>query len=609
MKIFKTLFCLSFALLFLLVAGGFEQSFAGGPLLVASNGKPVVWPKQEIKGGAIGSSTVNAQGQVIYRVDSGPLGPLSNADGVKLVDRIFKLYTDIPTATIEFVNGGPIKSPATNAAIDVDKTNVGMIVSSRNPTFQNPIVFDSDGSILGRGGVLGVFFFLQTARIDSSTIALTEGGVILNGGAINSIGKVPFIGVFTHEFGHFAGPLDHSQLNGGIAESSSSATLPDGYNSVQRFDVFAPFIETVYPFLFRGPNGGKLDGLGFNSSGGFITSLSFDDTLAMSALYPTPGYLPSEPGSQVGGITGKVVIRTSSGDFPVTGLNVTARRISLGKFPPDPNTDVYKGSIPTDSDGAPLRPTNRAELDSLFTAASFTSGQLLADGKYQFIGLPPGDYMISVERIDPNFLGGSSVGPRGDTEQLNLLVPESYNGANESNDPKVDTPKSFTPVTVTAGAITQNIDIVLNGFGLSPLNSATESEPNDAKKQAQRLTLDSQVTGNINASDAAKVMVDFGQNQLLPVQDLYRIDLKSPTSLFIFLDAADINSDIDVFLFSKSLKNGAISIQSPNIIDGSFGITGSEAVGTGIIPAGTYFIGVSSGQDSAKYSLKVFAQK
>lgn len=217
--------------------------------------------------------------------------------------------------------------------------------------------------------------------------------------------------------------------------------------------------------------------------------------------------------------------------------------------------------------------------------------------------------MISVERIDPNFLGGSSVGPRGDTEQLNLLVPESYNGANESNDPKVDTPKSFTPVTVTAGAITQNIDIVLNGFGLSPLNSATESEPNDAKKQAQRLTLDSQVTGNINASDAAKVMVDFGQNQLLPVQDLYRIDLKSPTSLFIFLDAADINSDIDVFLFSKSLKNGAISIQSPNIIDGSFGITGSEAVGTGIIPAGTYFIGVSSGQDSAKYSLKVFAQK
>ncbi len=609
MKIFKTLFGLSFALLFLLVAGGFQESFAGGPLFVASNGKPVVWAKQEIKGGPIGSNTVNAQGQVVYRVDSGPLGPLSNAEGVRLVDRIFKLYTDIPTATIEFVNGGPIKSPATNAPIDVDRTNVGMVVSSRNPSFQNPIVFDTDGSIIGRGGVLGVFFFLQITQTDLTTLSLTEGGVILNGGAINSIGKVPFIGVFTHEFGHFAGPLDHSQLNGGIAESSDAATIPDGYTASQQFDVFAPFIETVYPFLFRAPSGSKLAGLGFGSSGGFITSLSFDDVLAMSFLYPTPGYLPSEPGSQVGGITGRIVIRTPSGDFPVTGLNVTARRISLGKYPPDPNTDVYKGSVPTDADGAPLRPTDRPDLDPLFTAASFSSGQIQNDGKYQFIGLPPGDYLISVERIDPNFLGGSSVGPRGDTEQLNLLVPESYSGSSESNDPKVDSPKSFTPVTVTAGNITQNIDIVLNGFGLNQLNSVSESEPNEAKKQAQRLNLDSVIAGNISGSDSAKVKVDFGQNQLLPVQDLYRIDLKSATSLMIFLDADNINKDIDLFIFTKSLKNGTVSIDNPAVLDGSFGATGSEAVGTGIIPAGTYYIGVSSGQDSAKYNLKIFAQK
>ncbi|KAF0206878.1 MAG: hypothetical protein FD167_5511, partial [bacterium] len=51
MKIFKTIFYLSFAILFLLVTGTFETSYAGGPLFVASNGKPVVWAKQETKGG------------------------------------------------------------------------------------------------------------------------------------------------------------------------------------------------------------------------------------------------------------------------------------------------------------------------------------------------------------------------------------------------------------------------------------------------------------------------------------------------------------------------------------------------------------------------------
>jgi hypothetical protein len=610
MKIFKTVFYLSFALLFLLVTGTFETSYAGGPLMVASNGRPVVWPKQELKGGSIGSNTVNTQGQVLYRVDGGTLGPLTNAEAVKLVDRIFKLYNDIPTASIEFVNAGQIKSPSTNAPIDVDRTNVGLVTSSRSPTFQNPIIFDTDGAILGRGGVLGVFFFLALARTDlgdPSSLSLAEGGVILNGAAVSSIGRVPFIGVFTHEFGHFAGPLDHSQVNGGIASSSSFATLPDGFNSSeQRFDVFAPFVETVYPFLFGGPSGSKLGGLGFGSSGGFIASLSFDDALAMSALYPSPGYLPSEPGSQIGGITGKVVIRTSSGDFPITGLNVVARRISLGKYPPDSTTDVYRGNVPIDADGAPLPPSARPELDSLATATSFVSGVLGGNGSYQFIGLPPGDYLISVEKINPNFLGGSSVGPRD--EQLDLLTPENYNGSNESN-ATTDNPKDFMPVKVVAGSVTPNIDLVLNGFGLSPLTNVSESEPNDAKKQGQKISADSKITGSIRASDPSKISIDFGDGFTLPVQDLYRVDLKSSSQLYISLEASNANSDIDVVLFTKGIKNGPISANSAFILNGGLSVTGSELIGTGSLAPGTYYIGVASGQDTANYTLTVFGRK
>ncbi len=607
MKIFKTIFYLSFALLFLLVTGAFETSYAGGPLFVASNGKPVIWAKQETKGGPIGSTTVNANGQVLYRVDGGPLGTISNPEAVKLVDRIFGLYNNIPTATIEFVNAGQIKSPSTNAPIDVDRSNVGLILSNRSPTFQNPIIFDSDGGITGRGGVLGFFTFLAFNQRDPSNISLSEATVVLNGSAVSSIGKVPFIGVFTHEFGHFAGPLDHSQVNGGIASSSSSATLPDGFSSsTQRFDVFAPFIETVYPFLFSGPSSGKLSSFGFGSSGGFIASLSFDDSLAMSALYPTPGYLPSEPGSQVGGITGKIVIRTPNGDFPITGLNVVARRISLGKYPPDPNIDVYQGSIPTDTDGAPLPPASRPELDSLATSTSFVSGVLGGNGAYQFIGLPPGDYLISVEKINPNFLGGSSVGPRD--EQLDLLTPENYNGPNESN-ANTDNPKDFVPVKVVAGSVTPNIDLVLNGFGLAQLSSVNEIEPNDAKKQGQKISIDSRVSGSIKASDSSKVSIDFGDGATLPVQDLYRIDLKSSTQLYISLEANNINSDIDVVLFTKGIKNGPISANSAFILNGGLSLSGSELIGTGSLAPGTYYIGIASGQDTANYNLTVFGKK
>lgn len=609
MKMFKTIFYLSFALLFMLVTGFFETSYAGGPLFVASNGKPVVWSKVETKGGALGSTTVNAQGQVLYRVDGGALGTIPSAEAIKLVDRIFKLYNDIPTATIEFVNAGPIKSPSTGAAIDVDRNNVGVVLSSRSPTFQNPIIFDSDGGITGRGGVLGFFTFLAFTRPDPSTIALGEATVVLNGASINAAGgKVPFLGVFTHEFGHFAGPLDHSQVNGGIASSSPFANLPDGFaSSEQRFDVFGPFVETVYPFLFGGPTSSKLGNLGLRSSGNFIASLDFDDIVAMSALYPAPGYLPSEPGSKIGGITGKVVIRTLNGDFPITGLNVVARRISLGKYPPDPNIEVFKGgNVPLDADGAPLPPEVRPELDSLATATSFVSGVLRGDGSYQFIGLPPGDYLISVEKINPQFLGGSSVGPRD--EQLDLLVPENYNGISEGN-ANTDNPKDFTPVKVVAGSVTPNIDIVLNGFGLSPIVNVGENEPNDAKKQGQKVGSDAKITGSIRASDPSKISIDFGDGFTLPVQDLYRVDLKTASQLYISLEADNVNSDIDVILFTKAIKNGPISANSASILNAGLSLSGSELVGTSSLAPGTYFIGVASGQDSANYTLTVFGKK
>ena len=122
-------------------------TYAGGPLLVV-NGQAVRWPHGEVRGGPLNSQTVDAAGRVLYRVDSGPLGPLTNEQATAFVDRIFKLYTDIPTASIEFVNAGRIIDPTTGSPVDVNGTNAGKFLSHSKPTFQNPIIFDGDGAIV-----------------------------------------------------------------------------------------------------------------------------------------------------------------------------------------------------------------------------------------------------------------------------------------------------------------------------------------------------------------------------------------------------------------------------------------------------------------------------
>src|SRR5215212_2266770 len=120
---------------------------AGGPLLLL-DGQPTRWSRSAVISPVNPNlKTVDEQGRVLYRVDSGPLGTLSNEKATGFVDRIFKLYTDIPTATIEFVNGGRIVDPTTGVPVDVNGSNAGRYLNDRNPTYQNPIIFDSDGSI------------------------------------------------------------------------------------------------------------------------------------------------------------------------------------------------------------------------------------------------------------------------------------------------------------------------------------------------------------------------------------------------------------------------------------------------------------------------------
>jgi Bacterial pre-peptidase C-terminal domain. len=569
-------------------------TYAGGPLLVV-NGHAVRWPHGEVKGGPLNSQTVDAAGRVLYRVDSGPLGPLTNEQATAFVDRIFKLYTDIPTASIEFVNAGRIIDPTTGNPVNVSGKNAGKFISHNNPTFQNPIIFDSDGSITGSGGVLGMFGFLQ---LDDPTnpSELREGFVVLNGKPLTSgsLSTTSFLGVFTHEFGHFAGPLDHEQSNGNIAGGGTGSILPPGFSSAQAFDLYAPFTETLFPFILDAPLGSQL-GSRFADSGYFIASLDMDTQNALSNLYPTPDYLATG-----GSIEGRVLLKIGATEVPISGINAIARRINLGVYPPPPGTKAFPTPPTLDSDGIPQIPPAQAATDPLATVASAVTGLEFGAGTYRIQGLPPGQYLVEIQQINPHAVAGSGIGPL--SNQFPLPIKEEFfNGAgNSSNSASV-----FVPVTVSAGGVTSGIDFVINGISSAAPVPVDEKEPNEKTKKAQKLDIPVELTASASDTDNAMLKMSLPDGTSDPVEDLYKITVDQSRIVFIILEPTSGSGDLDMYLFNSGVSKKRSSLDDPNLLAFSAGPTANEFIGFQLDP-GTYIIGVSAFSGSLNYKLRIF---
>jgi hypothetical protein len=543
--------------------------------------------------------TVDSAGRVMYHVDLGDLGPLSNAQATSLTDRIFGEYTAIPGASIEYVNAGRILDPDTGAAVDVNGTNVGKFLDDRFPTFQNPIIFDSDGRVVNAlGGDAFVLGLAGVLTFTSDESAVSEAIVVLNGSSLTRgiIGTTSFLGVFTHEFGHFAGPLDHQQINGSIADPNSrSLPPPAGFSAAQAFDLYAPFMETMYPFVFDPPAGSQL-GAQFGDTGFFIATLDMDTMNALSNLYPTPDYQAS-----TGSIAGRVVIRTGSGDIPISGVNVIARRVNQGGYVPPLGTLAFLSSpIPTDPDGVPSLPPEQSSTDSLATISSAVTGLDFGKGNYRIGGLPPGQYLVQFQQLDTRFTGGSSVGPL--FEQIPLpFAEEFFNGPNSSS----NTADVFTAVNVGAGEVTGGIDIILNGFSAATPLAVNEKEPNEKTKKAQKLdNLPASVTAAAASTDTSLLKIDLGGGFSDKVEDLYRITVNTAGFYAITLEPISGTGDMDLWLFNSTVNKKKTSLSDPNLL--ALGATDSsdEIIIIRLTP-GTYIIGVSAFAGSQNYRLRV----
>jgi hypothetical protein len=361
--------CLTFAVLVLMTR---EPLPAGGPLYVGGtfgvSGAAFVW---------------DASAPVQYRVDTGALGKLNNAQALIRVQSLFQVWQDVPTANISFQYAGPILPAAGFAGGHVATiTDFDAVYESCLKGEQSPVIFDADGSLFRALGMdVSVIGFSATCTLDdaghikSDLVAIN--GAFLDGNAMNfELSDEVFDATFIHEFGHFAG-LDHSQINVDCLQSCTADELAG--------------VPTMFPYMLSGKQ----------------RLLTEDDKAWISRLYPRAAYGSGGQtpfSSQYGVITGRVLFNDKLSGMH--GLNVIARRVGGSASGVDESrrfaVSVCSGFLFTGNPGQMVTGNNMG--------SQLGSRDALLAGYYE-LPVPAGDYTIEVEALDSRFVGGSSVGP------------------------------------------------------------------------------------------------------------------------------------------------------------------------------------------------------
>tara|TARA_B100000315_G_C14594085_1_gene597661 strand:- start:3174 stop:5105 length:1932 start_codon:yes stop_codon:yes gene_type:complete len=405
----------------------FGLAVGGGPFVINTEGEPQVW---------------NTTQPIPFHTDLGPLGLLTNAEAVALVEEALQVWEAVPSSSVSFTAAGSLP-------VNVTGSNVFSILGIAGDGI-SPIIFDHDGSvidaILGRGAsrdVLGL-----TAIELGVSDRILEAQAILNGAVLDGspaqltgaddVSRDIFLATIIHEFGHYIN-LDHSQINSELA-FDGDVTNDDS-------------LPTMFPIALDSES---------------KSTLHFDDVATVSTLYPTADFLTS-----TGSIEGEIFL--GDGAIPFQGANVIARR-TVDRV--RDATSYVSGALFKNNFGG-------------------GTGDLALKGRYKVSGLLPGDYTIEVEQIHPTFTGGSSLNPL-DPPAILPGPEEFYNGEQEAGSTVEDNPSEKTEINVSAGEIVSDIDILLNTLKLedSAIGLALELKKfkYKAKESGDRITAKLSVT-------------------------------------------------------------------------------------------------------------------
>lgn len=359
----------------------------------------------------------NVARPIVYTPDQGPLGPLTNDQAVALTQEIFAVWASIPTTTIRFQPSGQLLTT------DVTGNNVMSVLDDLVEDCRigrgcvNPVIFDSDGSVtdalLGIGSRRRVAGFAGPRLL--SSLRILQGTVTINGLFANQRDRLR--GIMVHEVGHFAG-LDHTQIN-----------LDAVFDGDPSNDDTVPTMIPVFASNFRVET---------------WAAPKIDDIAAISTLYPTTSFART-----TGTIRGRILYPDGVGFM---GANVIARKVD----------DPRRIAVSSVSGFQHIGTISDKEFDLRYRGSD--NPDLL--GFYEIRGLPPGEYTVEIEELDGSFTGGSSVGPLDPPASLPGPA-EFYSGDAESD---TDPPQSKTIISVSAGAIVNDINIILNTRVNRPAN-------------------------------------------------------------------------------------------------------------------------------------------
>ncbi|MBZ5544144.1 MAG: hypothetical protein LAO07_10755 [Acidobacteriia bacterium] len=409
---------------------------AGGPLIVGGpgygvEGQPFVW---------------DTSAPVQYRVDGGPLArkpdgtvTVNNATGVARVQAMFQVWQNMPTANITFTYAGPLQSYGAFSDGDVSTVEeYDAVMGSCNDGVQSPVIFDADGSIfyqlLGDSAIIG---FAGPCQLDPATGHILSAGGMFNGqnrDGINTPDSYPanyemtaaeFDEAVAHELGHFVG-LDHSQINTEVLFEPFGACSVDDLAG----------LPLMFPYAICQAR----------STAG-LPMLAPDDLAWVSELYPETANAPPDRipfNTRYGTLRGTILF--SDGETPAQGLNVIARSTTT---PQRVAVSVFSGYLFTGNPGQTVTGDNDF-------GTPLGSRNPLLMGTYD-IPVPPGSYYVWVESVSP-LLAGAELGP------LYPPIPNPSHGEYwNANESATDHELTQDAVTVAAGAIVSDLNIILNG--------------------------------------------------------------------------------------------------------------------------------------------------
>ncbi len=380
-------------------------ALAGGPLAVRTNGQPYLW-----------STTA----PIAYRTDNGPLSAsVDEASARARVQAMFGVWQSVASASIRYSRAGFISSVAGFSDGNVSTgTEFNAVEDDCAKGNQSPIIYDEAAAIFIALGIdeTSVIGFAGPCALDPVQGRILSGHAVMNGlfqdgsnNPVPDLSAAEFDATFIHEFGHFSG-LDHSQINVVCASAFCSADNIAG-------------LPTMFPFLVTAQQG----------------SLSIDDVAWISRLYSATG--GSGFAATHGTITGTIFF--SDSETLAQLVNVVARRVDN---PGTPGVNESRTTAGSCVSGYKFRifngnPINEPSDQPLGPFGDQVPGDI---GRYE-ISLPPGNYMVEVESIDPQFVDGSSVGG-----QTRIDMPGTA-------------PAPIGPITVTAGQTTAGHDLTLVG--------------------------------------------------------------------------------------------------------------------------------------------------